>query len=985
MTSPKPAAREKQQAATNPETQVRREDKRVEQGPDKPRERTDDNPAYVDNPWARGVEDICQELAVDPQRGLSDSDVEERLDKYGENQLRTTKPPSAWKIFISQFKGMVVWLLIVAMGVTLFMQDWLESGAIAIVLLVNAIIGFLTEWKAMKSMEALKKLGGSKARVRRNGQAQEVEARQLVPGDIVILDGGDVVSADLRLIEINRLQIEEAALTGESVPVDKKLAPVEADIELAERKNMAYKGTAARRGTGEGVVVGTGMHTELGNISSMVEEAESEQAPIQKRLDDFGKKLVWITIGISVVVGVAGLVAGRELALMVKTGVALAVAVIPEGLPIVATIALARGMYRMAKRNALVRRLPAVETLGSTTVICTDKTGTLTENRMTAKALMLASGAHFEISGQGYDTEGGFRRDNDNVEIKDGTPLHEFLVVGALCNNASMAGEKPKDRRKDEASGGEVAEPSGDPTEIALLYAAAKAGLKREALVKERPEEREEPFDSDTALMGTFHKDSDGYFVAVKGAPESVLDISTRKRTEDGGEAELSDAERQEWNDKNKELAKGGLRVLALASKRVAAVEEEPYKDLTFLGLVGLLDPPRSDVKAAIETCRGAGIQVVMVTGDQPATARQIAAECGLFTEGEDQDSEVLVGRDLQDFDDMTDEEVSRLVHARVLARVSPKQKLELITAHQENGDIVAMTGDGVNDAPALKKADIGVAMGQRGTQVAREASDIVLQDDSFTTIAEAVREGRVIFNNIRNFVIFLLSVNSSAVITVLAAAVVGPGGGGEGTGAEASGGEAAGDLLITPLQILYLNFVTNVFPALALGVSEGDPDIMKRPARNPKAPIINNADWIGLAVYGSVISAVTLTAYFASGALFDISHSQRSAIAFLTLALSQLLHVFSMRPAGSPLIKNEVTQNPWVWGSVGICASLLLLAVYMPGLNTVLNTSEGVPLAGWGMVVGLALIPMILGQIWKQTPMAKRLREKRVEQHTEG
>jgi Ca2+-transporting ATPase len=885
----------------------------------------------LDRPWwAHTYQEILGALDVSADEGLDASEVKRRRGRFGANRLRQAESQSAWQILLEQFKSLIVLLLVAAAALSFAFGEWVEGVAITAVILINAMIGFVTELRAVRSMEALQQLVSVSAKVRRDGHAQEIRAEELVPGDIVLLEGGDVVTADLRLIKASKLQANESALTGESVPVSKQVESLEEDVPLAERSNMVFKGTAVTRGAGEGVVVATGMDTELGHISSLVEEAEEEVTPLEKRLGQLGRRLIWVTLVIGAFVAVAGILAGREILLMVETAIALAVASIPEGLPIVATIALARGMWRMARHNALINRLSAVETLGATNVILTDKTGTLTENRMTVTRMALPSG-QVEVGGEGLEIEGTFSRDGTSISLSDDKVLRRALEVGVLCNNAAL--------ERDDSEITAV----GDPVEVALLIAGAKADLERDPLLEEKPEVGEVAFDPEVKMMATFHEEDAHYRVAVKGALEAVIGASSRILTPKG-EREMSDEDREQWAKRNDQMAEEGLRVLALATKTVETTEVESYKDLSFLGLVGLLDPPREEVRPALEASQEAGVQVIMVTGDQPATASNVALAVGLV---EDDKAEVVHGMDLKSYEDWTEEERQRILQAPIFARVNPKQKLDLIAVHQDSGAIVAMTGDGVNDAPALKKADIGVAMGQRGTQVAREAADMVLKDDAFSTIVVAIEQGRVIFDNIRKFVLYLLSCNISEIMVVSLASI------------------ANAPLPIRPLQILFLNLVTDVFPALALGVGEGDPAIMERPPRDPDEPIMTRRHWLVMAGYGLTITLSVFGALLLAFNWLGMSTEQAVTISFLTLAFAQLWHVFNMRERGSSFLRNDITGNPFVWGALALCTGLLLAAVYVPGLADVLKVADpGVK--GWVVVISMSLVPWALGQILK-------------------
>ncbi|MBW4644060.1 MAG: cation-transporting P-type ATPase [Goleter apudmare HA4340-LM2] len=894
-----------------------------------------------DKPWTLALANIFDRLDVSAQEGLTESEVERRREQYGKNRLQEAKGKSAWQIFIEQFKSLIIAILAVAAALSFAFSQWIEGIAVLIAIIINTAIGFFTEYKAIRSMEALQKLSSTTTKVRRQGRVQEIPAEELVPGDIVVLESGDAIAADLRLIAASNVQVNESSLTGESVPVGKNLELIAADVPLADRDNMLYKGTALTRGTGEGVVVATGMKTELGHISELAERAgQEEKTPLEKRLDELGKWLVWVTIAIVIVVAVSGILVGRDVFVMVETAIALAVGAVPEGLPIVATVALARGMWRMAKRHALINKLSAVETLGATSIICTDKTGTLTENQMTVNRLLLDSG-EIEVTGEGLEPKGEFKRDNQKINPETDEILQAALEVGVLCNNAALQPEDSNESRV-----------VGDPMEVALLIAGAKAGLQREELLKQMPEFREEAFDPDLKMMATIHQLDGQYRFAVKGAPEAVLQACTRVLT-DSDTQQFRESDRQHWQEQGNQLAAQGLRILALAQKTVASQDADPYEDLTLLGLVGLLDPPREEVRPAIKECQDAGIRVIMVTGDQAVTARNIAIAVGLT---DNQRADVVKGQDLKNPDELSPEERGRIVQASVLARVSPEEKLNLVTLHQRNQAVVAMTGDGVNDAPALRKADIGVAMGQRGTQVAKEAADMVLQDDAFASIVAAVEQGRAIFNNIRKFTIYLLSGNVGEIILVAAASLLNA------------------PLPLLPLQILYINVVNDAFPALALGVGEGGPALMKRPPRPAQESILTRRHWQAIAGYGLLIAAALGAAFAIALIWLGMTQKQAVTVTFMTLGFTRLWHVFNMRDQDSGLLLNEISRNPYVWGALVLCTGLLLIAVYVPLLATVLQTVDpGVN--GWLLIIGMSLVPLIIGQVVKLINRNKRNR----------
>ncbi len=856
--------------------------------------------------------------------GLSSAEAEARLARYGPNVLRPARPRPAWKILVDQLRSLVVLLLAGAAGVAVASGDALDAGAIAAVLLLNTLLGFVTEMRARRAMEALLRLEAPRAVVLRDGAPREIAARDVVPGDVVRLEPGQSVTADARVIGATDLRVDEAALTGESMPVSKAPSPVALDAPLPDRASMLYKGTAVVAGAALALVVGTGMRTELGRIGELVEHIPEERTPLERRLDALGRRLVLLVLAVAAVVVGVGILQGTPLALMLETGIALAIAAVPEGLPAVATIALAVGVRRMARRRALVRRLPSVETLGSVTVICTDKTGTLTAGEMTATALWL-DGRELRISGAGYGLEGEFLEDGRAVDPREDPIGDVALRTAVLANRAGL---------EEGAGGGRF---RGDPTEAALLVAARKGGVDRESVGAAWPELGEVPFSSERALMAAFNQGPDGALVAhAKGAPGRILDVCDRVLTRDGERA-LDDERRRTIESLNVAMAGRGQRVLGLACGGVAAASDDALHGLAFVALVGLADPPAAGVRETIQTLRGAGIRTVMITGDQAPTAAAIARDLGLGGT----DDEVLGARDLQR---LSEEALTRRIgRVAVFSRVSPEQKLAIVSAYQRGGDVVAMVGDGVNDAAALKKADVGVAMGIRGTDVAKESAAIVLQDDRFRTIAAAVEEGRVIYDNIRKFVFYLFSCNLAEVLVLLGAGLAGL------------------PLPLTPLQILWLNLVTDTFPALALALEPAEPDVMRRPPRRPDAAILSAGFLRAVAFYAVLITAATLLAFWlaVAGPLAD---PQRAlTISFITLALAQAFHLGNARSHGAVLGRGALS-NRYALGAVALVVLLQLLALYAPPLTAVLDTR---PLRWqeWLIVLPLSALPGLVGQ----------------------
>lgn len=853
------------------------------------------------------VSQVQRTLKSNSDTGLSSSEVAGRRKQFGPNAIAHEKDEGLVIIFVRQFKSPIILLLFIAAAISFFFNEWIDAIAILIVLLINAIVGFFMEYQAQRSMKSLHDLTRTYAKVIRDGVFQEIQAEDFVPGDILYVEAGDVVVADARIYNPANLQTVESALTGESVPVEKSDIVLQADVPLAERVNMIYKGTYVTRGNTRAIVCNTGMQTELGKIAAMVQRATEGATPIERKLGVFSRRLIWITAVIVVVIFTAGIPGGRDVFEMLRTAIAMAVAAIPEGLPIVATLALAYGMIKMARKNVIVKKLAAVETLGGTTIICTDKTGTLTLNSIRVDKVLTPDG---ESTGPGT------------------TMSYDLVLKSAvLCNTAHLTD-----------NGGEV----GDPLETGLLKFAADKSIDIAALRTQFRTVKELPFTSETKIMASLHETGDGAVIFAKGAAEELIARCSRYLYGDEPKEFLS-GEKSRWTNRADELASSGLKVIAFAYREAEGLEKELASDLVFTGLAGLIDPPRKEVPDAIRECRSAGIRVVMVTGDHPSTAKNIALQLGIIGPA---DADVLHGSEMKNYDDLTREEKERWKNIQVFARVSPRQKLDLISVYQEEGNIIAMTGDGVNDAPALKKADIGIAMGKRGTAVAQEVADMVLKDDSFSSIVVAIKEGRVIFENIRKFLMYLLSSNLSEIIVVATVFVAGF------------------SFQLFPLQILFINLISDVFPALALGAGQGSQDIMKRPPRDPKSPVMSNKQWISVMIYAVIIAGFTLASALLSGAGNDVRHVNN--ILFYTLILSQLLHVFNMGDRHVIFYKSEVFKNKFVWAGVTLSLALSVLAYFIRPVRDVLHL-QPVAIDSLAVILGFSLASFVIIQTLKR------------------
>lgn len=892
-------------------------------------------------PHSHSTDEILTALETNREQGLSEDEAQQRLKEYGHNQLKEHKQKSLIRILIDQITNPIVYLLTAAAILAFVFGDIPEGIAIVVVLVLNTVIGFWMEFQARQSMNALQQMDKITATVIRSGETQEIDATNLVPGDIIALEAGDLIPADARILTATEFSIDESPLTGESVPVTKSTEPVDSDTSVADRSNMAFKGTAVTDGKGKAVVVATGMETEIGSISEMVSEADEEQIPLNLKLEQLTKNLIWATVGLAFAFFCLGWLMGEETYQLVQTAIAWTIAAIPEGLPIVASIALARGMLRLADHNVIVKRLASVETLGETTVIFTDKTGTLTHNRLTLNRMEFA-GSSGEIQWQNnHQNINIVQTDNpDQGFDSNDERLNRFFEIATLCNDAELTENKNNNDNSDNGS--------GDPLDLALLQ-FGKA-FRPDDFQKLRANNRldEEPFDSEDMVMGTIYEIEDRTVLFCKGAPEAIMQRCT-KIMHKSEEQAFTEDEIEEWEQRNEALSQDGLRVIALAFQELDKnpqgdqdVEKELMHELTFLGLAGFIDPPRDAVKESIDTCREAGIKVEMVTGDHPGTARNIAQQVNIIDKENDQS---LHGSDLQK--DLEDHDADEIINTRIFARTDPGQKLDLISYYKENGDIVAMTGDGVNDAPALKKADIGISMGKKGTQVAQEVSDMVLMDDSFASIVEAIREGRVIFGNIRKFIMYQLSYHLSEILIIAAISF------------------SIFQLPLLPLQLLFLNLLSDVFPALALGIGKGNPNIMKHKPKDPSEPIISKQQWFMIGAYGTILTVYITGSYFFAFGYWDLSAAKCNNVAFFSLAFAQLLHTFNMREADESIWDNQITRNKYVWGAIAFCATVIFIAYLIPQISAILAFQALEPRI-WILIAITSLLPILTIQALK-------------------
>jgi len=882
------------------------------------------------------VEEVTERLSTDPDQGLSSAEASSRLEKYGPNRLEGAKEKSLFSMIFDQLKDFLVIILIVAAVISILLGETLDGIIILAIVILNTFLGVYQENKASNALKALKEMASPHAKVLRDGGVIEVASSDIVVGDIVIMDAGDYVPADVRLIESNNMKIDEAALTGESVPVEKDAkAVLTEDASLGDRVNCGYMGTLITYGRGRGVVTQIGMETQMGNIAGMLNESPEEATPLQQKLDSLGKLLGMICLGVCVVIFALGLLRGMEFFDIFMTAVALAVAAIPEGLTVVVTVVLAMGMQRMVKVHAIIKKLSAVETLGSTTVICSDKTGTLTQNKMTIEKLFY-DGKLYDVSGTGYSPKGEITGAGGT---KPDGELRRVIEGSLLCSDATYDPEKESI--------------IGDPTEGAMVVLAYKVGMEKTAWEAKYPRLQEIPFDSDRKLMSTFHKMEDGTVMYTKGAPDELLMRCTQIETAAGVQP-LTDEKRKEVLLNNSNFGKSALRVIGVAYKKVEEIHAdfEEENDLIFCGLMGMIDPPREEAKAAIDVCKEAGIHVKMITGDHKITASAIGEKLGILS-----DSGALEGREISEMTDAQLQEAVKTIN--VFARVSPEHKVRLVDAVRSNGDIAAMTGDGVNDAPSLKHANIGIAMGITGTAVSKEAADMILTDDNFASIVSAVSEGRTIYANIRKVVGFLLSCNIGEILVILFAMIFNM------------------PVPLAATQLLAINLITDAFPAFALGMEKAEKGVMNRPPRDPAEPIVNKSMGISVGIQSISLAIGALASFLFgyhaqasldtmfSGSINAVALAEGMTCCFFTLVLGELMRAYSARSETTSIFKMKLFENSYLNKCVLFSLVFMLLAVYVPFLNPVFNT---VPLKPDELIFAVlfAFLPVAGGELAK-------------------
>lgn len=887
----------------------------------------DEEVSNLDQFYTKTIEETAKALETKVDDGLSSNQHTDRLEKYGENRLVEKKGRSLLQMTIDQFKNFMVIILIIASILSISVGELKDGIVILGIVVLNAILGVAQENKASNALKALKEMAAPKAKVIRDGVLQTIESPEIVPGDLIVLEAGDYVPADVRLVDSVNLKIDESALTGESVAVEKDIrVDIPEGSAIADRVNSAYMSTIVTYGRGKGLVYATGMTTEIGKIASMLNESEEVQTPLQKKLSSFGKLLGIICLVVCGIIFALGILRQQPMLEVFMTAISLAVAAIPEGLPAVVTVVLAMGMQRMIKRDAIMKRLSAVETLGSTTVICTDKTGTLTQNKMTV--LKIYDGeSEWDVSGTGYGFKGNISNNN-----KDKSAIDYLLKAAVLCNDSQI---------KDEAV-------IGDPTEGALIVLGAKGGYNREELNERYPRLKEFPFDSDRKMMSTLHKIEDELLMFTKGAPDIVLSRSSKIRI-NGEVRDITEEDKKRIKKMNAEYADNALRVLGYAYKSLEeedATLEDEEQNLIFAGLTCMIDPPREEAKKAIKLCKSAGIRVVMITGDHISTASAIAMQLGII----DNKEQTMEGHLINNYS--KEEFIKKVTNLNVFARVSPEHKVRIVDAIKANGEIAAMTGDGVNDAPALKKADIGIAMGITGTDVSKEAADMILTDDNFASIVDAVEEGRIIYSNIRKFVGFLLSCNIGEIIIIFFALIIG------------------WEVPLVPIQLLWINLVTDSFPAFALGLEKGEEGIMDQKPRNPDEPLVDKKMQIAIGFQSVGLALGALLSYRLGFMMAgNASDSEALMIArtfcFTTLIFGEMLRAYSARSEVYSIFKIKLLSNSYLNYSVLFAIGLLFIVLYVPFLQIIFNT---VALTSLQLIsaIGLSLLPLIFGEAAK-------------------
>lgn len=893
------------------------------------------NNKRIDSNWYHiDINEAARALEVDPHEGLSSEEVKHRQDEFGMNQMTARRGTPAWAKFLQQFNQALVYILLAATAVSAALGEWVDAGVIFGVVLINAVVGFIQESKAEKAIESLAKLVRTEATVRRDGRKKRVPSTDLVPGDVVLLQSGDSVPADLRFFEVRSLQVEEAALTGESVPVQKSTKPLPEDTQLGDRKNLGFAGTLVTYGQAEGVVTATGDQTQMGRIATMIHEAEDLSTPLTRKIAEFSRLLLYVILGLAALTFFIGVLRGESATDMFMASVALAVGAIPEGLPAAVTITLAIGVARMAKRHAIIRKMPAVETLGSTTVICSDKTGTLTENQMTVSRIWAGS-QFIEVTGGGYETKGEVEEDSHAIEVTTNMALHETLLAGLLCNDSQII-------RKEG-----LFKVEGDPTEAALIVSARKAGFEAEEVATRLPRTDVIPFESEHMFMATLHRDSEGHVIYKKGSVERLLNHCETIMDASGSDRAIDLSVVNQMVDK---MAAEGLRVLAFARRRMPATHQRLSVDdvnagLTLLGLQGMIDPPRPEAIRAVAQCQSAGIKVKMITGDHRGTAVAIGRQLGMLgVKGSQSKPVAITGQDLEKISDQQLPETAEGVS--IFARVAPEQKLRLVRALQERGHVVAMTGDGVNDAPALKQADIGVAMGITGTDVSKGAADMILTDDNFASIEAAVEEGRNVFDNLTKFIAWTMPTNGGEGLLILTAILLGTA------------------LPILPVQLLWINMSTALLLGLTLVFEPKEAGIMARPPRSPSQPILTPLLILRI-VLVSIFMVAGGFALFLWEKELGAGLSEARTVVVNLIVMVETFYLLNCRSLTRPLFSLGLFSNLWLVGGVTAMMAAQALFTYAPFMNKLFHSA---PISGimWLKIVAVGLLVFVVVEIKK-------------------